>query len=89
MTYKIDCIFGKTLGTYTVEGDKIFFTPTNVGIINLKAKDMGNIDIYSYKLLDDDALYLSGGKYSVTLIRKKVYERKRKEQQSLSSTGRR
>jgi ABC-type transporter lipoprotein component MlaA len=84
MTYKIDCIFGKTLGTYTIEEGKIIFTPTNVGIINVKAKDIGNIDIYAYKLIDEDGLYLSGGRYSVTLIRKEVYEKKLKEQQSLS-----
>jgi hypothetical protein len=80
MSYKIDCALGKTLGTFTIEEGKIFFNPTNSGINNPKANDIGSINIYAYEFIDENTLLLRGGRVSITLIRKEMHESKLNEQ---------
>ena len=74
-TYRINCVFGETLGTYVLDEGKIFFTPTKVGIKSGDDRGIGDIDIYTYRFINDNVIYLSGGGNSLTLIRRDFYEK--------------
>jgi hypothetical protein len=66
--YMVDCTLGQTIGTYTASEDRIFFTPTKIGI---NAGDLGKSDTWSYKFSDADSFLLSTTAISVRLVRKK------------------
>jgi len=65
--YQVDCSLGQTIGTYTVTGDTINFTPTKIGI---DSGDIGKDDTWRYSFIDDDSFYLSSGPVKVKLFRK-------------------
>ena len=65
--YVIDCTLGQTIGTYTASEDRIFFTPTKVGI---NAGDVGKSDTWSYRFADADSFTLSSGAIAVRMVRK-------------------
>ena len=66
--YVVDCTLGETIGTYTASEDKIFFTPTKVGI---NAGDLGKSDTWSYRFSDADSFILSTTAIAVRMVRKK------------------
>ncbi len=80
MSYAVDCILGKAVGTYATEDGKILFTPTKSDINNAKANDIGGINIYAYEFTDESTLHLSSGWVSIILLRKEVYENRLKGQ---------
>lgn len=65
--YLIDCTLGQTIGTYFQTTDKIYFTPTKVGI---NSGDIGKNDIWTYLFMDADTFTLSSGPISVRLFRR-------------------
>jgi hypothetical protein len=65
--YLIDCTLGQTIGTYFQTTDKIYFTPTKVGI---NSGDVGKNDTWSYHFIDADTFTLSSGAISVRLFRR-------------------
>jgi hypothetical protein len=66
--YLIDCTLGQTIGTYYRTTDKIYFTPTKVGI---NSGDIGKSDTWDYHFTDADTFNLSSGAIAVRLTRKK------------------
>jgi hypothetical protein len=65
--YEVDCSLGQTIGTYTVTKDKIFFTPTKIGI---NSGDIGKNDIWDYSFVDNESFYLSSGPIKLRLFRR-------------------
>jgi len=65
--YVIDCTLGQTIGTYFQTTDKIYFTPTKVGI---NSGDIGKSNIWTFHFIDEDTFTLSSGAISVRLFRK-------------------
>lgn len=65
--YQVDCTLGQTIGTYTVTGDTINFTPTKIGI---DSGDIGKNDTWQYSFIDEDSFFLSSGPVKVRLFRK-------------------
>jgi hypothetical protein len=65
--YLIDCTLGQTIGTYVQSTEKIYFTPTKIGI---NAGDVGKNDTWNYHFIDADTFTLSSGAISVRLFRK-------------------
>ena len=68
MTYQIDTILGRTIGTYTFTEDRITFTPTKVGI---NGGMVGDNDVYSYAFQGEDTLSLKSKGSEVELTRAK------------------
>ena len=66
MTYRIDCILGQTTGTYTYSNNKITFTPIKSGI---NAGSAGSLQVYPYRFLDENALFLEENGTEVKLMR--------------------
>jgi hypothetical protein len=64
--YRVDCTLGETLGNYSIQGDKIYFTPTKIGI---DAGSAGKNDTWSYELIDNDSFYMSSGPIKIKLFR--------------------
>ena len=52
-----------------------FFIPKKIGIKSGDDKGAGDLDLYTYRFINENVLYLSGGGNSVTLIRKDFYEK--------------
>lgn len=75
MSYRIDCVLGKARGTFSIEEGKIFFAPTESGISDPKADDIGSITIYAYEFENENTLRLSGGQVSITLTRREDGQR--------------
>jgi hypothetical protein len=65
--YLIDCTLGQTVGTYLQTTDKIYFTPTKIGI---NSGDIGKNDIWTFRFTDSDTFTLSSGALSVRLFRR-------------------
>ena len=65
--YLIDCTLGQTIGTFIQAADKIYFTPTKVGI---NSGDIGKNDIWMFRFTDADTFTLSSGPISVRLFRR-------------------
>jgi hypothetical protein len=66
--YLIDCTLGQTIGTWRQTPDKIYFTPTKVGI---NSGDIGKSDTWDYSFTDADSFNMSSGAISVRMTRKK------------------
>jgi len=64
--YLISDSLGQTIGTYYCTSDKIYFTPTKVGI---KGGDIGKNDTWDYSFIDEDSFYMSSGSIKVKLVR--------------------
>ena len=69
MTYKIDCVLGQTTGTYTYTDNKIIFTPIKSGI---NAGSVGGLQVYPYRFLDENTLFLDEKGTEVKLLREKA-----------------
>jgi hypothetical protein len=66
--YLIDCTLGQTIGTWRQVANKIYFTPTSVGI---NSGDIGKSDTWDYSFTDSDSFNMSSGAISVRMTRKK------------------
>jgi hypothetical protein len=66
--YEVDCTLGTTLGRYFSTADRIYFTPTKVGI---NSGDVGKSNIWDYRFHTEDSFTLSSGPLSVRLYRKR------------------
>ena len=64
--YLINYSLGQTSGLYQATTDKVYFTPTKVGI---NGGSIGKNDIWDYKFIDEDSFYLSSGAIRIKLVR--------------------
>lgn len=64
--YLISDSLGQTTGTYYCTSDKIYFTPTKVG---LNGGDIGKNDVWNYRFADADSFSMTSGLIRLRLLR--------------------